>query len=1267
MAGAVVALKTLPVEKFVLKELETLLSQQKIQAEWKGFEVQKIRLRVVFKDITLRGGFIEKAPIHWEKLFVELAPLRSLLQGSLVFNIYISGWRHFFDLSGMDSKKGYNEISNVPIHKIVIQKAHFRVKTPGEQTVVFENTALKLKRKLRNLSVNVSSDLKLDEFSYKMKNQLSISDKGVQVHDFQLKSDSIYADLSGFVDKDFNVSDFNVDSHINSKELKLWLNIWKPFVSHIPEGVFQFKAEETSCFKKTGCMGSFEFQSKPFLWKNFSADHIRLEGSIDKKEISLSMAHFEKNKKWTAFLENTKIHLDESWSFSAKNYSHIKDFRAIEKMLDWNIGLQLKGPVESLCQGSLKNIKIQCHLQAHLDHVSLKPKPSPLSIVESGPLRLTADLVWIEEGESSIKGEIASQNQSQIQFQSSLKDVISFNGVLNLSDIESVYGLEAEGKADILNGSITFKGSDFSVQSKTRFKDFVLSRVHLGQLQTGIEVNNQEIRFQSIQGQLGQSEYRGNIHIPFSPKIALKVHADFSPLFLEDLSQSLKKVLPLPVSVSGEGSAQVVMESPLEVDKLNYRIKSSFKNIALHTETFKDMEIHVESKKGLVQIQKAQIRKIKGELLAQGRLHPSLNLDMRLTATDWLIERSEFLNQWIGADLSGVFGFEMKLKGPVFHPQVELEGNIKESFYKTVPLGPGGVRLSFYKDYFEGSGHFFNNKIQIDDFKYSFVAPKKVSFKVEAKNWSAAPFISYLGSDFSSQLTGKAFFHFPVKNFLNTSGYLDVDQFSVRLRDHEILSKKPFYIQMDGGEFSFRGSSLEWESGKHTLFVKKINRNESLVSGEIPLQFLSLFFPFIENAGGILKTHFNIQNNLNQLSPKGTLQVEGKSFAVSNYLDIFQSIEMQGELSPSQMTIKNFNVQTLTGFAKGFGEVLFQKEGLPVDIQGDFTDMAFYISDQLKALGSGSVQFHGTRPPYVLSSAFYLKEGYFKGEFNSPENSSQKTSPHLSAAKKKEQELFHWDTHIHFENPFLIENNLVFALLKGSFYMSGLASLPQLTGELSFIPGGVFHLREYDFEDLTGFISYNNQHVSMPYLNLSGKTEFEDITYVEDKEVSRNYQVTAHVKGPVGGIELRFSSQPPLPETDILSMMALGARSVDFLGDTSSLTDVARYSYYQIGSALFQSSIGHKLQNLLGMRISVSPYVNTATNRPTTKIGLHKRWSKKFKTSLNTSIDDIDRSLKLEYDLSPHFSLFGVWKNNEILDQTESNELGLELEYRINF
>ena len=589
-------------------------------------------------------------------------------------------------------------------------------------------------------------------------------------------------------------------------------------------------------------------------------------------------------------------------------------------------------------------------------------------------------------------------------------------------------------------------------------------------------------------------------------------------------------------------------------------------------------------------------------------------------------------------------------------PKAVLIGKTSQLAYRNIPLKPVQIKMIFFENTAQGEGSFFNNSLIVSDFIWS---KEKTSFKLKAHQLNFIPLLPSTtpSSLFSSQVTGSAVLYLPQLKISKASGNFNIQDISLSHGKRKISSTHPISIQLKNGTFSFQSSLLKLKNNDQFLTLKKINSQESLLSGPIHLEILTLFVPYITSAKGILDMHFSLKNNLAQLSPKGSISIQEGSFEGGPFLDTFQNINLNGELTPQQLNIKKWTAQTSTGSLEGSGSINYSKKHkLPLDLSVQFNQLALNLSKNVKVQGSGIAEFYGDQKPYILKGHFYLNEGWSKGEF---ENTEKIQMPKIN---QKQTPWFNINLWVHLKNPFLIENDLILASVEGSLHLLGSHSMPIVSGTLDFLPGGLFYIKDYDFKITSGQAVYEKKPFFNPYLDLTGQTQFEETQYIEDREVNNNYEITAHVHGPVESIDLKLSSNPPISENNILSMMALGARSVEF-GGSSQLSNVARYSYSQIASALFQGTIGRRLENLLGVELSIIPYISQ--NKATTKVRARKRWSENLSTSATTSIDEIDRSLRVEYNLTPNFSLLGIWKESK--DITIQEEYNFEIEYRVDF
>ena len=98
-----------------------------------------------------------------------------------------------------------------------------------------------------------------------------------------------------------------------------------------------------------------------------------------------------------------------------------------------------------------------------------------------------------------------------------------------------------------------------------------------------------------------------------------------------------------------------MMDSFLKTSRLNYQLTSQFKNIYIQDDFFQKGILNITSKKGISQIDKADIQKIKGHITAHGFLKNFKNLNVQVVGKKLLLERLEFLKSWINSDLTGFF------------------------------------------------------------------------------------------------------------------------------------------------------------------------------------------------------------------------------------------------------------------------------------------------------------------------------------------------------------------------------------------------------------------------------------------------------------------------------------------------------------------------------------------------------------------------------------------------------------------------------------
>jgi len=203
--------------------------------------------------------------------------------------------------------------------------------------------------------------------------------------------------------------------------------------------------------------------------------------------------------------------------------------------------------------------------------------------------------------------------------------------------------------------------------------------------------------------------------------------------------------------------------------------------------------------------------------------------------------------------------------------------------------------------------------------------------------------------------------------------------------------------------------------------------------------------------------------------------------------------------------------------------------------------------------------------------------------------------------------------------------------------VTGSLAAPVLLGDIDLVSGDFF-FQDRSFRVIFGRLSFTDPVRSEPYLDFRGET------YVKD------YRVTLDLGGPTSRLKPEFSSSPPLPPEEILSLLALGESFrrtyYSYSGDRSTALNTASLLTYQITDLAKKRTGGFFSLD----RLRIDPYIpEGAPGGIAARITVGKKVSPNlifiYSTILANStvmavIDEVP-IFRMEWDISRKFSLVG--------------------------
>lgn len=413
----------------------------------------------------------------------------------------------------------------------------------------------------------------------------------------------------------------------------------------------------------------------------------------------------------------------------------------------------------------------------------------------------------------------------------------------------------------------------------------------------------------------------------------------------------------------------------------------------------------------------------------------------------------------------------------------------------------------------------------------------------------------------------------------------------------------------------------------HTISLGIPESGDSLL-GEIKGSFnnIDLLLPWKGAKGTI---NYRVDMNGSPASPQATggIDFTGELLPFPRFAHAFRDFSGLIFVNNGDFSVRSFQGKFGGGDVKGSGRLFIGKEGIEnIDITAEGQGLTLALMERTRASADGSVNLIKDQDRFVLKGEFFINRLSWRREIT--EKFSFSSSPYLIS--RREPGFFddlNLDIRLRADDNAWIENSL--GRIRGKFDLSvsGNVFNPVLLGEIEAVDGSI-EFQDRSFKVLEGRASFFNPAAIEPYIHFKGET------YVKD------YRVTFSIDGLPDRLTPEFNSSPPLPQEDVLALLALG--------------EAFRRTYH------YDRSIGQSTASLLSFTLSeeakksaerifsidrfrIDPFIMGSSAEVTARLTIGKKVSRNFfilySTNLSTQREEIFR---MEWELTNDLSIVGT-------------------------
>lgn len=850
-------------------------------------------------------------------------------------------------------------------------------------------------------------------------------------------------------------------------------------------------------------------------------------------------------------------------------------------------------------------------------------------------------------------------------------------GKTDLKDIETLAEVPIVGQGDL---SATVKGptSHVLIHFDTDLQKTEYLNLNLGSIKGRITYDDKDqfVAFDLVDVLQGRTRLKpaGRVHVGEKDQAALQF--TFNNGTIEDLNQIFDRLSRdlwwFPRSVAGDASGTISVRGPLDINHLKVFGQLQGKIWDFYGEKFKDVTLNggYDSGRYFVDTGRAYKNKalLDGRISFQDKASPSgtpkiswnfHSQDLHLRDLDWISRvdvpiRGDLNIASQGETLSG----QIKSSSDLRLENFVVRGNKTPASEVLLETNQGFATL-------RGRGNGDQASLYVD---YDFKKGARNQMLLTFKKFDFSPLLiilnPYLINDPSliANLTGLLEMKFLTEGFEQGSGRLRVDEFILKKSESNFSLEKPASAIIEQGTFAFPDVVLVSSENRAVLQMQSHRGNISgRMTGPIDLRLFEFLTPVVEMSRGQLDLQWKLAGQL--LDPKitGSMELQNGVVKVRDFEGQFTQIDGPMAIKDGVISLQQLTSSFAGGSVTTRGTIeVFTNKFPTLNLESRFSGNKVKIFPFEFAVIRGNLQVQGEQRPYRVAGDFFVDSAMIREKILNQQKGPQKKLlrfvPSNGASRDEDVPTFLLDIRARADQRVFVKNDLFDAELKGDVRILNTISAPRIMGESELLKGKL-SFKGRDFDIKSAKIEFDNPN------SIDPKFDLTSLTQVGDKKIQ------LFALGRPSNWRVEFSSDPPMPEQEIVSLLALG-----FTAEEMRRFNSEEQSVLQRGEAasllLHATDFNRDVQERTGLEVNVEQSEDTLTGqsiaRPQSdeaaagtspKIVVKKRLTKNVGVSVGSTVgagNTSQQEFNAEINVTPNASVIGVWENFQGTDTQES-------------
>jgi len=468
-------------------------------------------------------------------------------------------------------------------------------------------------------------------------------------------------------------------------------------------------------------------------------------------------------------------------------------------------------------------------------------------------------------------------------------------------------------------------------------------------------------------------------------------------------------------------------------------------------------------------------------------------------------------------------------------------------------------------------------------------------------------------------------------------GRLEFPQLELALKRLTLAQQQPSQITISSGQATLQQLALSGTAGNltasGTVGLVGERRVDAKVDGSLKIAALSVLSDKVRT-DGVANWTLGAHGSITAPEFDGTLDLTDATIASDELGVAAVDVNAHVDLAGTRMELTKLSGEVNGGVLGGAGSVTLANGTVSdVDLQVSAKDFAYDAPLDLRSLSSATIRVNRRDDEFVVAGQVTINEAGLTSDINFDQGLfAAITAPRkldLTKARNPILERVRFGVDVDTASPVMIDNNLATAEVDADLRIVGTPYEPGLTGRLTLAEGGQVTLNARRYEVERGIITFVDERRIVPSVDLVLNTK------------ASNYDVRISVSGTPGKTETNWTSDPPLPEPDIMALVVTGRTVDEMRGEESEVARVQALSYL---TGRVGSKFGRNLERATGIsEVRIEPVLIANETDPTARLTVGQNVTDQVKLVYSTNLaDSEDQIWVAEYDVTRRFQMRGV-------------------------